>query len=350
MSEKKRWEEIDILRGMAILMVLLYHSIIVFPINLHEIEWCRTLHGFLWTIQMPLFFLVSGFCFSYPTIVSDKEKSSGDRTNLAKTYAGYLWKKCKRILVPHIVFSALDILPRLIPNPLVNELMEPKEAILDFLLYGGNDWFLWTLFVIVVVFPLFDKLFRGGRVLGAVGIALAVILFACKPFVTDFLLFNMVSQYLLYYMLGYFLRRKTKYLSEKKDGCLKLLLGFVGMLACYAGFLAIRQNQEYFAYWLEFICVIFSFLFFIALSKYCKGICAGFLTLCGKWSLQMYLLDAYALVLTRTVFVKICGINSPIVIILGNFVLDTVIVLFIAKYILAKVKGFRLLCGIPERV
>ena len=65
MTEKRRWKEMDMLRGMAILMVLLYHSILVFPVNLHEITWCRMLHTFLWTVQMPLFFLVSGFCYSF---------------------------------------------------------------------------------------------------------------------------------------------------------------------------------------------------------------------------------------------------------------------------------------------
>ena len=189
MTEKRHYTEFDILRGMAILMVMLYHSIIVFPLNLHEIQWCQTLHTFLWVVQMPLFFLVSGFCYSY-------------RNN----YRDYAKKKCMRILVPHIVFSMLDILPRIISNPLVNEQMNPKEAILDFLLYGGSDWFLWTLFVIVMVFPIFEKLLKGKEYQKKLAVLLAVILFLIKPYMTDFLLFNMVSQYFWYFFLGYCLR------------------------------------------------------------------------------------------------------------------------------------------------
>ena len=52
MADRKRLPEVDILRGMAILMVLLYHSIIVFPVNLHEIQWCSALHTFLWVVQI----------------------------------------------------------------------------------------------------------------------------------------------------------------------------------------------------------------------------------------------------------------------------------------------------------
>ena len=74
-----------------------------------------------------------------------------------------------------------------------------------------------------------------------------------------------------------------------------------------------------------------------------------FLTDCGTYSLQMYLLDAYALVVTRTLIVSVLGVRNPAVVILGNFIADTLIVLAVSKYILTKVKVFRILCGIPER-
>ena len=81
---KPYYKEIDILRGLAILMVLCYHSILVYPINLHEIAWCRELHSYLWVVEMPLFFLVSGFCFQYGT---------PEKAGVGKTYGAYLWKK-----------------------------------------------------------------------------------------------------------------------------------------------------------------------------------------------------------------------------------------------------------------
>lgn len=323
----------DRLRGMAILMVLLYHSIIVFPVDLHEIQWCRTLHTFLWTVQMPLFFLVSGFCYSF-------------RGN----YAEYAARKCRRILIPHIVFSLLDILPRLIPNPLVHEQMEVGEAVADFIFYGGSDWFLWTLFVISAVFPALEKLLCGGARRRSAGVLLTVALFIAKPYATDFLLLNMACQYLLYFLIGYGLRRKADAFMPVVSRKRNILPGACLTATAFACFQAFGKTGDFElpGILLETVCVFCSFVFFFGTAAFCKGVTASLLSLCGKWSLQMYLLDAYALVASRTLLVSILGIRVPAVIIAGNFLLDTAAVLFVSRYILTKTKVFRLCCGIPE--
>lgn len=323
----------DILRGMAILMVLLYHSIIVFPIDLHEIQWCKTLHTFLWTVQMPLFFLVSGFCYSF-------------RGN----YVDYAGRKCRRILIPHIVFSALDILPRLIPNPFVHEQMDAWGAVVDFVLYGGSDWFLWTLFVIAMVFPALEKLLCGSEKRRKTGVLIVTLLFLAKPYMTDLFLINMVCQYLWYFFLGYGLRRRAQSLLPVMKRRKNLLPAFLWTIACFAGVLVCsgRGYYEPACIALELLCVLGSFVFFFGLAACCKGRLASFLSLCGTWSLQMYLLDAYALVASRTLLVSILGIHAPAVVIAGNFLIDTAAVLFVSRYILTKAKGFRLCCGIPE--
>lgn len=371
MADRKRLPEMDILRGMAILMVLLYHSIIVFPVNLHEIQWCSALHTFLWVVQMPLFFLVSGFCYS-------GLHGAG--------YGTYLRKKCSRILIPHIVFSLLDILPRIIPNPLVNEQMEWREALKDFAVYGGSDWFLWTLFVIAALFPLLLWALDRGRWGRMAVLFFAVLMFVLKGQMPDEFLLNMVSQYLLYYTAGWLLRqwRETRTAqaeagsgqaqAETGAGNPKMgmtrrnsvlcAVALLGIVLFFAGFLRWEHNR-----YLELACVICSSLFFGGIScllaaketggtsctsrgKDSGGIAhgiKGFLTDCGTWSLQMYLLDAYALVVTRTLIVSVLGIQNPAVVILGNFIADTLIVLAVSKYILTKVKVFRILCGIPEK-
>ena len=62
---KVYYEEINRLKGIAILLVLLGHSIIFMPINLMEITWCSILYKYIYIFHMPLFFIISGFLYNY---------------------------------------------------------------------------------------------------------------------------------------------------------------------------------------------------------------------------------------------------------------------------------------------
>ena len=331
MAEKRRWHEIDRLRGMAILMVLLYHSIIVYPVDLHTIRWCSLLHTFLWTVQMPLFFLVSGFCYS-----------------MQGGYRVYALKKCKRILVPHIAFSVLDILPRMIPNPLVHEQMDVREALADFLLYGGSDWFLWTLFVIVMIFPALERLLRAGAAGRFLGWLIPAALFLAGPRLPDLFLMNMAGQYLWYFFLGYILRGLAETKKMPAEGRRGIVWASAVCMLFFFGAFSVWVQEGWPARLLELLCVLCSFIFFWRLASCCRGWTDRFLTACGKWSLQMYLLDAYALVFTRTLLVSVLGLRAPVWVILGNFIPDTAMVLILSRYLLAKSKLLRMLSGIPE--
>lgn len=119
--EKKRFKEIDILRGMAIVLVLLGHAIIVYPVNLHKILWCNVLFTWLSTVHMPLFFLISGFCYSF-------------RTN---EYGRFWWKKTKRLLIPYLAFCILDMLVRITFGSLVNQQRGLLESVKNMILAGG---------------------------------------------------------------------------------------------------------------------------------------------------------------------------------------------------------------------
>lgn len=164
MESKKHIDLIDILKGVAIISVLICHSVIVYPVNLENVAWSNALKTFVDSYQMPLFFMISGFLCSYKG-----------------NYGGYLLARVKRILVPYIVFDAAALFLRVVGGSLVNRSMDIKSAIFQLFLQGtsaGGYWFLYTLFVISVIAPLFWVILKKNRLLGLPIIAVCVIVSA----------------------------------------------------------------------------------------------------------------------------------------------------------------------------
>ena len=74
------FEQIDALKGIAIFLVVLGHGIIFYPVDLHQNVVCESIFRWLSSVHMPLFFLISGFCFSFKG-----------------NYKSFIWKKIKTV-------------------------------------------------------------------------------------------------------------------------------------------------------------------------------------------------------------------------------------------------------------
>ncbi len=366
MTPRKHYPEMDRLRGIAILMVLLYHSILVYPINLTEQELWGKLHTFLWTVEMPLFFLVSGFCFRYEG-----------------HYMSYLKKKSLRILVPHFVFGVLDLLVRLVPTTIVHEQFDTVQALKEFFFYGANDWFLWTLFLVFLIAPILWRIMEKGKWGSAAVLVIALIPYLLQNKITYvFCLRNMV-QFLIFFVIGMVLRK----LREKEQAVLiqtawwqLIVTAAVGLLLFWfsfwkgwtgdegiwkalfgGGLFPLRQALVHFVVpgvtWLKICYLLVNLavpllLCYVVYGLACRmksGKMSGFLGICSKYSLQMYLLDGYALVVTRTILVSVLGITNAWMIVLGNFLMDTAIVLFISRFVLDRWTVFRVASGLGRR-
>ena len=191
MEAKKHIDLIDILKGVAIVSVLICHSVIVYPVNLEEVAWCNILKRFVDSYQMPLFFMISGFLCSYKG-----------------NYGGYLLARVKRILVPYIVFDAAALILRVVGGSLVNRNMDIKSAIFQLFLQGtsaGGYWFLYTLFVISVIAPLFWVILKKNRLLGLPIIAVCVIVSALFD-LPEICCLKSVVYYLTYFIIGMMLK------------------------------------------------------------------------------------------------------------------------------------------------
>ncbi len=198
MQEKTQHvSEIDRLRGIAIFCVILGHAIIVYPMNLHEIPWCRYLYGMIYTFHMPLFFFISGLCY---------------RTQ--ENYGIYILKKCKRLLLPYAVFGMIDILPRAFLPGLVNRSSSVGESIEAMLFRGGQYWFLYALFIIFMLFPLIEKIWVSES---AVYISFSVLFAAgmISGYTTSLFTISSVLFHLPFFSAGVLIRRGR--LSENSD-------------------------------------------------------------------------------------------------------------------------------------
>lgn len=136
------------LRAIAILMVVLGHSVILYSPSwtLYESDIiCTPLavaHRIIDIIQMPLYFSISGYLFYY---------SQGRNTD----FVCFTKNKVKRLLVPFLVFSLCWMVPiKLLINYSGYQNQSIMAIIVKKILWGndnGHLWFLVALFLIFVV-------------------------------------------------------------------------------------------------------------------------------------------------------------------------------------------------------
>ena len=63
MAERVRNQEVDILRGIAAVLMILGHSFIVYPVNIASVPWCTAIGHFIYTFHMELFFILAGYVY-----------------------------------------------------------------------------------------------------------------------------------------------------------------------------------------------------------------------------------------------------------------------------------------------
>ena len=330
---KVHYKQIDILKGIAILMVIMGHAIIVYPIDLNaQYPWCNYLHHFVSATHMPLFFAISGFCFSF------------------HDWKLYLIKKSKRILIPLVVFGILGVFINVFLSSFVNDPNSPTDALIG-ILTGSSNWFLYTLFLIFLVFPFIRNAFDSQRLafflIGLFGI---LQLFNFWPSI--FNIDNLVK-YIFYFSIGYYFKVLSK---EKPEACSKLVgvvdrpivwavsltiwCGLVFVLIKWvSGIYALKALVSIIAAFAGVINII-SFSRFISKFAFSK-----LFEETGKVSLQLFLFNGYFLTITRTVTVRFLHIDSPVLIIAANVFMMYFVSFILINFIVKKVKLFRVLTG-----
>ena len=337
METKRRYKEIDLLRGIAIILVILGHAIIVYPINLHETGWCSVLFTWVCSVHMPLFFLISGFCYSF----------RWGQDSFGSEYRKYLWKKTKRLLIPYLVFCGISIVMKILFPALVNNKASFADDVMDIFLRGGGYWFLYTLFFIFLIFPVLEIIYKRCFLLFVVLNAYFLFLWMCDalPVKTDIFTLKDICHYLSYFSAGFIIKKdldKVKKSYEKVQKPVYIAIGAALWIGCIVTIKVYPAGNRL----MNFVSSLIGIYCLVYLVSAIKEYRCTLLSSCSKYSLQLYLMNGYMLVISRTISVKFLCWSNAAIIIAFNMLIDLFLSLLIIKYIIDSNKLTRFLAGI----
>lgn len=130
---ERRFHELDVYKGVAILLIIFGHCICVYPINLKSDF--GDIHTFVSIFNLNMFFLVSGLLFS-----------------TKDTWKTFLRKKFLRLMLPWGVFVFLSILLRTLFSSITHSAIgSVGSELLQAFLYAKYYWFLYALFLMMIV-------------------------------------------------------------------------------------------------------------------------------------------------------------------------------------------------------
>lgn len=211
---KQRDTAIDILKGIAIILVIIGH-------------WLTdqsTLHTYIYSFHLPLFFIISGFFFSPKPILEQIKRDA------------------KLLLIPYLLICILIMIHHMIfgNEPFTNLIIKAFYSILATRFvettYMGHEtfsigpaWFLPALFWIRVLFNLLYK-YTKGISLGIISIGLSLLaMWGINKQITLPLAFLIGVSNLIYYYIGYLARKEkvTEKIKQKDTAAICLLVFWI---------------------------------------------------------------------------------------------------------------------------
>lgn len=120
MNDRTRNQNVDLLRGIAAVLMVLGHSFIVYPVNISEVHWCAAIRHFIYTFHMELFFILSGFVYC------------------CTNYKDFLRRKVERIAIPYFVFGIGAMVLRAFGGTTINGIEPINEGMKKLFFAGGG--------------------------------------------------------------------------------------------------------------------------------------------------------------------------------------------------------------------
>lgn len=175
---------IDIMQGMAMLLVVFGHHLLGFMPDGYG-----KFHNWLYIFHMPLFISISGFLIAY--------------SYKGEQYGAYICRRFRKFFIPYVIIGIIiTLLASLkygaasIGNNLLNLLVSPKQSEATFL------WYIYLLFFLYALYPLINFLQRKNLVLCNAGLVIIGILAFIFPVKEQLFCLDYFSRYFIFYAIG----------------------------------------------------------------------------------------------------------------------------------------------------
>ena len=330
-TNKNRYTEVDIARGIGIFFVVLGHSIKQTGVSA---GWIRILTYIIYSFHMPLFFCLSGFVSAKILEMKKAERFS------------YSVSRARRLLVPYFVIGLLYIPVKL---KLSDVAVQPFE-ISDIwkLLIGKNPdvslWFLYILFLIEIICALLVNTYNFRSIWYGSFFLSVAIYWANLDIRTP--------KYLFFFLMGIWVRlkfedsRNAGY-EDAMDG--QDLLAFLAMVTDIFAIIFLYRTTITVTMMLTSLCGIYLVLWISSRLVYNidgekkeLGRPARTLLLLGIYSMDIYILHEPVMTAVRLVLWNRLGLNYILCTIL-IFLCALCIPIPVSKWFIRKIKPLRIL-------
>lgn len=230
------------------------------------------------------------------------------------------------------------MLAKLVFSGQINRPRTMGEFLIRTLFYGGDIWFLWTLFLIFLFFPILDLLLKKGTP-WEICILAVLLCVSLREWKIDLFGIGSFLQYLFWFACGVVLRKHLK--IDQLPGDKPLSVTVAILLVLMQSVLVWKRPFSYMIR--DTVCGMVGILLSFALVRFSWF--NDFFARYGKYSLQLYLLNGLLLGLSRLLICSVFGVTNPVAIILFNMLVDFFLSYLLIHHVLSKIPFVRPLMG-----
>lgn len=204
----------NILRGFAILAVVLFHCYIIAPQTWSIFP---AIYHFVGTWALPVFMMAAGF---FAIKIWD--------IKTGRQYLTFVKDKVHRLAIPYLVLSCVAIPIKLILSSYTYRPFDVNMLLKDVFLYPNDHpivqfWFIYTLFLLFIITPLFNRISLHKA-------TFAALLLTFVPINIKLFYLSEVMHFLFYFLAGMVIHRNYDKFLALENKPLLAVIGFLMLL------------------------------------------------------------------------------------------------------------------------